>query len=77
MCAFKPKASMTTMTAGCLPAAVGRARKAGISPSWVRTFTMLDVVSIGCASQKVVPATDNGRLAAIARVRLTAARRLA
>ena len=43
---------MTTMTAGCLPAAVGRARKAGISPSVVRTFTMLDVVSIAFASPK-------------------------
>jgi hypothetical protein len=49
---------MTTLTAGCLPGAVGRAKKAGISPSAALTLTMFEVVSIALASLSATRITD-------------------
>src|SRR5215813_3136763 len=46
MCSFSPKASITTITAGCRPAAAGSAMYTGMVPSGVLTWDVLVLMSM-------------------------------
>src|SRR5262245_40448278 len=49
MCLFSPNASITTITAGCRPAAVGSAMYTGMVPSGVVTAAWVVLMSMGAA----------------------------